>query len=712
MVWWVCLAALGLVLESSWTLVRAAPPVLHLSLVVGNRAWAAPVTARASHPALGGGGVRPRVAAFATMQDTEAAEAMPEEGGEEQAVGELFPSYMQRDQPQAGGLAALSTRARQLRELLRANEIRNDLTEAEFALTLLAVSSLQSGELEVDGGDAPDADSVAASSKGTQSNPVASGKIDLETLIAKLERHRAYLEDTRTRPMSRTASKQTTDQLDDTLMRISEINARLQEALAVARQAAVEEDPALDEGGPEQELPTDSGEGARSMPLLGMAKDKVLKWQQGIRSREEQAAASKEAAAAEQDGRRSRMDLIEEQIAVFVRDDGTVDVDAAIETGREVARFSAELWERLNGKPPAAEGGGAPEASMLPGEAGGMPYDEMLKTVETSPQVQAARDTFLQEQARLFEARDSLAAMLPIEKRGELAWSPNENVSPPVVMSPEEKRRAIQAEKAASRRARLAALDLDMERCRRLIGCEIEQSTSESWTTTWLAEQRRLVAEFGLLDAQLTVLLGVLRESGDWDENALNLIDPDELDVVETQIVELVSRVGGFMPSDPETAATKRTGIDGFFLDLIDPSRWQDALQPGRLNKQGTVFWSKLQAGLSFYTTGTRLLGDDLNYAVSLLGKAVQGTTLAPREARTLRRTAKDLVTLVPFVIILLIPLSPVGHVLVFSFIQRVFPDFMPSTYTERRQNLMKLYEAISPEDMEEARRNIKPRRR
>lgn len=45
-------------------------------------------------------------------------------------------------------------------------------------------------------------------------------------------------------------------------------------------------------------------------------------------------------------------------------------------------------------------------------------------------------------------------------------------------------------------------------------------------------------------------------------------------------------------------------------------------------------------------------------------------------------------------VIILLIPLSPVGHVLVFGAIQRFFPDFFPSCFTEQRQNLLQLYES------------------
>lgn len=77
-----------------------------------------------------------------------------------------------------------------------------------------------------------------------------------------------------------------------------------------------------------------------------------------------------------------------------------------------------------------------------------------------------------------------------------------------------------------------------------------------------------------------------------------------------------------------------------------------------------------------------------LQYASWLISRAAQGYTLKPREVRTLRRTAKDLLTLIPFTIILIIPLTPVGHVLVFSLIQRIFPDFFPSTFTDRRQNL------------------------
>lgn len=50
--------------------------------------------------------------------------------------------------------------------------------------------------------------------------------------------------------------------------------------------------------------------------------------------------------------------------------------------------------------------------------------------------------------------------------------------------------------------------------------------------------------------------------------------------------------------------------------------------------------------------------------------------------------------------IILLIPLSPIGHVLVFGAIQRFFPDFFPSCFTEQRQNLLQLYETAEYSEM------------
>lgn len=48
----------------------------------------------------------------------------------------------------------------------------------------------------------------------------------------------------------------------------------------------------------------------------------------------------------------------------------------------------------------------------------------------------------------------------------------------------------------------------------------------------------------------------------------------------------------------------------------------------------------------------------------SVTQSATEGYNLKPREVRTIRRTVKDLITIIPTIIILIIPLSPIGHVL------------------------------------------------
>ncbi len=60
-----------------------------------------------------------------------------------------------------------------------------------------------------------------------------------------------------------------------------------------------------------------------------------------------------------------------------------------------------------------------------------------------------------------------------------------------------------------------------------------------------------------------------------------------------------------------------------------------------------------------------------------------------------MRRTARDLLTFIPFTIILIVPLTPLGHVLVFGFIQRYFPSFFPSQFTKQRQEIMMRYEEL-----------------
>ena len=111
----------------------------------------------------------------------------------------------------------------------------------------------------------------------------------------------------------------------------------------------------------------------------------------------------------------------------------------------------------------------------------------------------------------------------------------------------------------------------------------------------------------------------------------------------------------------------------------------------------------KIRNGLTFFGLGSRIFAQDVVYSTQLFWRAVLGSNLRPREAQTIRRTLRDLFTLIPFTIILIVPITPLGHILVFSFIQQYFPGFFPSAFDKRRQLLMRRYEYMRTQLLSEA---------
>ncbi|KAG2485057.1 hypothetical protein HYH03_016155 [Edaphochlamys debaryana] len=108
-----------------------------------------------------------------------------------------------------------------------------------------------------------------------------------------------------------------------------------------------------------------------------------------------------------------------------------------------------------------------------------------------------------------------------------------------------------------------------------------------------------------------------------------------------------------------------------------------------------------VKEAINFLARGFKLLGSDMGGSTKMIVKAALGNSLKPREVSALRRTARDLLTFIPFTIILIIPLSPLGHVLVFGFIQRYFPSFFPSQFSSRRQEIMVRYEELERQLLE-----------
>ena len=224
-------------------------------------------------------------------------------------------------------------------------------------------------------------------------------------------------------------------------------------------------------------------------------------------------------------------------------------------------------------------------------------------------------------------------------------------------------------EKVSTLRRVFAVRTLQMEMERIMLALEEElASPPDRLSTAEMDEMALMVAEFGVMDASLRRLISFV------DRKETALIDDESLSKLAMEIPDMKSRLA--IRDEP----------GGTFSWDVTKERIVMTIEEAI---------ATIREGASFLTRGVALLGSDIGTSLRLFARALLGTTLRPREVQTLRRTFLDVFTFIPFMIILITPITPVGHVLVFGFIQRYFPQLFPSQFTTRRQELMTKYEAL-----------------
>ncbi|CAM9276618.1 unnamed protein product [Ascophyllum nodosum] len=523
-------------------------------------------------------------------------------------------------------------RGQKLRALNWVKQVRNDLTSAEFALNLNAFRIDPGWSADERAAAAGVVDGVANGGRGGGGDTMS--KIDYDRIAERLEAILRTLKAGRPLSLLETISQE----------ELLELNERLEANLAKIKKIT-------------------QAEGGRSPGAASDAPPPSKGGNDGIAAGggEQEDVGSWSASGGILDDVKGGINVKVPEFDLFVRDDGTVDWDGAIQSGREVARFGQELWDRINGQNPNEEGG-------LVGSGVHGTEKPPKEVPEDSPVMVALNAVGAELEDRLDQFQKELDALRADARAQEATWQGLDRRH--AQRRIREKEREVNS---AKRQLQLHRIDVDMERICYTIEQEIRESTSSS-----PSEYRRLVAEFGLLDAQLANLTK-LAAAGLTDDQANGgvdglerlVIDEDELELVSREVLDLKNRLG---------------------MDLENPAL---SIDPEKVSRYVRETYEKVKHGIDFYWTGTKILGSDIGYALTLISKAAQGSILKPREVRTLRRTAKDCVTFIPFVVILIFPLTPVGHVLVFSFIQRFFPDFFPSTYTDRRQNLLKMYTEV-----------------
>jgi len=342
---------------------------------------------------------------------------------------------------------------------------------------------------------------------------------------------------------------------------------------------------------------------------------------------------------------------------LYVRDDGTVDWEGALQDRAALRKFGGAVWARINGQTPDDLGEETDDETASKGEVAHQTKPAVTAKIEDTPAIQEARQKLAGLQKELKEKEKAHTALV---ESGISAGQAVANVKlasvGPALRN--DIRRSAEALQVLEQRISYQNLVYELERIYTYLVTELENPTTKGYIPL---QDRLNVAEYGLLESQV--------ESCSRDLNTKGVLDADILAVIAEQMTDF----------------KRRLGIDyyvsGLTYDREAISRWLNDL------------YLSSKVGLQFYVKGTRLFWNDIVYCARLIGRAAQGVTLKPREVRTIRRTFKDVITFIPVIIILLIPLSPVGHVLVFGAIQRVFPDFFPSCFTEQRQNLLQLYE-------------------
>jgi hypothetical protein len=378
---------------------------------------------------------------------------------------------------------------------------------------------------------------------------------------------------------------------------------------------------------------------------------------------------------------------------LYVRDDGTVDWDGALQDQAALRKFGTAVWARINGQDPESISDDDADDTNGTNVTSVVAKTTATTRMEHTPKVVTAK---IEDTQQIKDARSRLESLTMDLQQMERAHTAllssaisagqavaNVNLA---TLEPAQRntiRESAEALVKMKEEVSFQTLIYELERIYTYLVGELGNPALNGYIPL---QDRLNVAEFGLLESQIDSFNRLLEA----DES----LDADVLAVVMDQLTDF----------------KRRLGIDyyvtGLSFDREAIARWLGELMV------------KTKKGFAFYVKGVQLFWNDIVFCLSLINRAAQGYTLKPREVRTIRyvkhaiqwnysqplfpnlclsprcrRTFKDIITFIPVVIILIIPLSPVGHVLVFGAIQRFFPGFFPSCFTEQRQNLLQLYE-------------------
>jgi hypothetical protein len=303
---------------------------------------------------------------------------------------------------------------------------------------------------------------------------------------------------------------------------------------------------------------------------------------------------------------------------LYVRDDGTVDWDGALQDKAALRKFGTAVWARINGREPELS-----ITDSITSELGESTSNKDGKSMKQSPSSSSSQhattpkavtarivetEEIIEARAKLLELKEELAqkesqhtAMLNSVMRAGQAVA-NVNLA---MLNPEQRRMITESAESlefVKEKVSFSNMIYELERVYTYLAGEFGNPAMKGYISL---QDRLNVAEFGLIESQVDSFSSLL----DAGEN----IDADVLAVVAEQLNDFKRRLG------------IDYSVTGVTFDRDAILRWI------------AVLYDQTKTGLAFYVKGCSLFWNDIVFCLSLINRAAQGYTLKPREVRTIR---------------------------------------------------------------------------
>ncbi|XP_054796851.1 uncharacterized protein LOC129302182, partial [Prosopis cineraria] len=162
-------------------------------------------------------------------------------------------------------------------------------------------------------------------------------------------------------------------------------------------------------------------------------------------------------------------------------------------------------------------------------------------------------------------------------------------------------------------------------------------------------------------------------------------------ELLRNELIELEKRVqrSTYQSKNDEDTLVVEDGAYGEEsggIRVFQASKRGDIIEKSisKLKETGTDVWQ-----------GTQLLAFDVAAATGLVRRALIGDELTEKEKKTLKRTLTDMASVVPIGVLMLLPVTAVGHAAMLAAIQRYVPALIPSTYAPERLDLLRQLEKV-----------------